>query len=492
VVDLELKALLFISFAFFAASVLLCSCFRDAYYPRWGGVTLLITASAFVTGNYFVVAGLLLVVALSIRGQYEADKIAAWLFMLPLLPVAWSYHVPMPGINFLLELNYPRLLALIFLVPLFLSALRKGVFRGKKNSVWFMDVLVLIYFLYVCLFEFRRESVTNTLRYITYDFLLIALPYTVMTRFIETKSDLFKVIRALMFSAILFASLAVVAELFKWNLYGALHSPYLIEFRLAGFSEFRSGILRVKATMFSPIVFGYFLLLGVSSLYAFKGYLNRKRRLVMVGLLLLLLLAILFTFSRGVWLAVMITALAIIYLRLPGKGIRQIFPVLLAVGAVGFYQFGGVTEGVDTYGTFDYRAALIDASRIAFEENPLFGSLAFRENPVFEALQQGGGFVDFVNSYLNITLDSGIVGLLLYLIIPVVLLVQIYRKLQIPSLYHDKIMKHTGIAFFAIITGTMVLLLTVSSITFIPIYYWVLIGLSSAWLRMANMSEVLQ
>lgn|GEM_PF-4501553 len=489
---MELKALLFIAFAFLTASVLLFGLFRDAYYLRWGGVAVLITASAFLTGNYFVVAGLLISVAFVIRNQHNADKITAWLFMLPLLPVAWSYHVPMVGVNFLLELNYPRLLALVFLAPLLLAALRKGVFKGGKNRVWFIDALVLIYFLYICLFEFRRESITNTLRYITYDFLLIALPYIVITRFIQTRNDLFKVTRALMFSAILFASLAISAEFFKWNFYSALHSLYLIELRLAGFSEFRDGILRIKATMFSPIVFGYFLLLGAGSLYAFKGYLNRKRGLVMLGLLVLLLLAIFFTFSRGVWLAVVVTGLAIIYLRLLGKGVRHMFPVLLGMVAVVFYKFSGVGEGVDTYGTFDYRAALIDASWVAFEKNPVFGSLDFRENPIFESLQQGGGFVDFVNSYLNIALDSGIVGLLLYLIIPVALLFQIYRKLQAPWLYHDKVMKHTGIAFFAIITATMVLLLTVSSITFIPIYYWILIGVSSAWVRMANMKEVLQ
>ncbi len=489
---MELKALAFISFAFLMATAFLFASFRDAYYLRWGGIAVLITASAFLTGNYFVVAGLLISVAFVIRNQYNADKIAAWLFMLPLLPVAWSYHVPMVGVNFLLELNYPRLLALIFLAPLLFAALRKGMLKGGGNRAWFIDALVLIYFLYICLFEFRRESVTNTLRYITYDFLLIALPYIVMTRFIQTKNDLFKVLRALMFSTMLFALLAIVAELFKWNLYGALHSPYLIELRLADFSEFRAGILRIKATMFSPIVFGYFLLLGAASLYAFKGYLNRKQGLITLGLLLLLLLAILFTFSRGVWLAVVITGLAIIYLRLPGKGVRQMFPVLLGMAAVVFYKFSAVAEGMDTYGTFDYRAALIDASWVVFEKNPVFGSLGFRENTVFELLQQGGGFVDFVNSYVNITLDSGLVGLGLYLIIPVVLLFQIYRKLQVPWLYRDKVMKHTGIAFFAIITATMVLLLTVSSITFIPIYYWILIGVSSAWVRMANMKEVLQ
>lgn len=48
------------------------------------------------------------------------------------------------------------------------------------------------------------------------------------------------------------------------------------------------------------------------------------------------------------------------------------------------------------------------------QRNPLFGSFDFRNTPEMQSMIQGEGIIDIVNTYINLALRVGLVGLTLF------------------------------------------------------------------------------
>lgn len=61
-----------------------------------------------------------------------------------------------------------------------------------------------------------------------------------------------------------------------------------------------------------------------------------------------------------------------------------------------------------------YRERLLDNSLIVIERNLWFGSFDFRKTPEMQSMVQGQGIIDIVNTYLNLALRFGVVGLALF------------------------------------------------------------------------------
>ena len=120
---------------------------------------------------------------------------------------------------------------------------------------------------------------------------------------------------------------------------------------------------------------------------------------------------------------------------------------------------------------------------IVIRRNPWFGSVNFLDTPEMQALMGGQGIIDVVNTYISITLDSGLVGLGLFVGFFALVIIGVYRAMRsLPD--KDSEERLLGRALLAILFAILTIILTVSSITFIPIVYWSVAGMGVAYAQM--------
>jgi len=132
-----------------------------------------------------------------------------------------------------------------------------------------------------------------------------------------------------------------------------------------------------------------------------------------------------------------------------------------------------------------YRKQLMDNSWIVIQRNPLFGSFDFRNTPEMQSMIQGEGIIDIVNTYINLALRVGLVGLGLFVAFFVTVLHGIRKAMRsFPD--KDDERRQLGRALLATLIGILVIIFTVSSITFIPVVYWTVAGLGVAYIQMAR------
>ena len=126
--------------------------------------------------------------------------------------------------------------------------------------------------------------------------------------------------------------------------------------------------------------------------------------------------------SRGPWIgaAVMITA----FIATGRDAVKRL--MLLAVAAVLALPLLAIVPGGQKFldllpfiGTVEvenitYRQRLFDNAMIVIQRNPLFGSFDFRSTPEMQSMIQGQGIIDIVNTYINVALQVGLIGLTLF------------------------------------------------------------------------------
>jgi O-antigen ligase len=197
--------------------------------------------------------------------------------------------------------------------------------------------------------------------------------------------------------------------------------------------------------------------------------------------------------SRGPWVGA--AALLATYLATGRNALRRL--TLLAVGGllalplltvlpdgervINLLPFIGKTEVEN----IDYRQRQLDNATIVIKRNPWFGSVNYRDTPEMQAMVQGQGIIDIVNSYLAIGLSFGLVGLGLFVGFFALVLFgmrRAYRRIADP----DDEMRRLGRALFATLVGILLTIFTVSSITIIPVVYWSVAGLGVAYAQMVK------
>src|SRR5438046_8698212 len=104
-------------------------------------------------------------------------------------------------------------------------------------------------------------------------------------------------------------------------------------------------------------------------------------------------------------------------------------------------------------------------------ESPLFGGYDSLYSPALEELMQGQGIVDIVNSYVGVGLQSGLVGLFLFVGFFIAAAVGILRGMRnLPDRTSELFL--LGQTLLATLIGVMVSIFTVSSITVVPAVSW--------------------
>ncbi len=450
----------------------------------WFGLTL----GAFLAPNFWAYA-FIAILLLLYANRRETNPPALFFFVLFAIPAA---TVVIPGlglVSYLFLLSYPRILELFVLLPAFFRLIQKSdtISFGKTGT----DKVLIAYLLLTVALYLRDTTLTDTLRQSLYLFLDVFLPYFVISRSLKNLQGFKDALLSFVIAIMLLALIAVFEAVKYWPLYGALNAAFDFHHVKLGFLE-RGGVLRAMASAGQPIVLGYLLAVGMGFyLFLQRSFPQKLIRQLGIALLVAGLLA---TVSRGPWVGCVVLLIAFIATgQNPARRLTSIALMgmlalpLIAILPVGekiinLLPFVGSTESSN----IDYRAELFRTSILVIQRHPWFGNVNFLEAPEMEALRNGSeGIIDVVNSYLEIVLTQGLIGLGLFVGVFLLILLSIYRAMRlIPDKNCEEYL--LGRALLATLISIMVIIFTVSSISFIPIVYWSVAGLGFAYAQMVR------
>ena len=448
---------------------------------------LALTIAAFLANNFWIYLAIAVPLLIHFK-RHESNIPALFFFILFVLPMA-TIQIPGLGlINFLFDISYQRVLFLLILLPAFLFLLGRSDTPpiGRTGP----DKALLAYLLLSVMIFLREENFTNLMRQFFYMFIDVFLPYFVISRSLKDSQSFRDAILSLVLAIMVLAPLAIFESLKHWLLYASVKASLGLEDGMTGYLG-RDGILRAITSTGQPIVLGYLMVVGLG-LYFFLQPSIKKKFNRRIGLALLIT-GLIAPLSRGPWVGSLVLLIVFtITGRKPARRLMSmamaaliIFPLLTIVPGgdrlINLLPFIGSMDK----GSVDYRSDLLTNSMIVIQRNLWFGSNNFLDTPEMEALRQGEGIIDIVNSYIGITLEYGVVGLGLFVSFFALVLLGIFRAMRSIS---DKSSEEylLGRVLLSTLLAILVTIFTVSSISLIPIIYWSVAGLGVAYVQMVR------
>ncbi|MEJ1339128.1 MAG: O-antigen ligase family protein [Candidatus Sedimenticola sp. (ex Thyasira tokunagai)] len=461
-------------------------------FTRRRNLWLAITLIAFLAHSFWLYAcivGPLLLYS----SKRETNKAALFFFLLFTLPVANAYILGMGLVTYLFSLTHPRLLALVILLPAFfhLISQRERQPFGRTTP----DKLLAGYMLLIAALSLRETSITDSLRQSFYLFTDIFLPYFVISRSLKDLQSFRDALLSLVIAAMILALIGIFETHQHWLLYNPLIDALELKRAMIGYLE-RANALRAVASVGQPIVLGYVMTVAIG-FYLFLQHSIQNKLTRRFGMALLVA-GLITALSRGPWVGAV--ALLVVFTATAPRAPRNLailgLIALISLPLVATLPGGQkVIDLIPLIGTAEsenitYRKTLINNSLIVIQRNPWLGSVNYMESPELEAMRQGQGIIDIVNSYLRITLESGFIGLGLFTGFFLLVLWGIASNLRrIPD--KECIDHLLGRALLATLVGIMVIIFTVSSITVIPIVYWSVAALGVAYNEMIKKNKKL-
>jgi O-antigen ligase len=459
-------------------------------YERRRNLWLGLTLTAFLAQDFWIyvcIAGALLFIAAS----KQANKPAMYFFILFALPPV-AAEIPSPGIvENLFAVNYLRLLALAVLLPAFLS-LRKQADREPFGRT-LPDKLLAAYLVLSFVLQLTSNTLTYTLRhYVFYAFIEVFLPYYVVSRSLRSLADFRDALMAFVVAALVLSAIGTFEFLRHWLLYANLDEALGVRWGLGGYaSSGRGDSLRAVASTGQPIVLGYVIAVAL----AFHLFLRRCVPNVALWTLgvLALLAGLVAPLSRGPWIGAALAYLVFVATG-PSAVLRLARLALLGMFAIPLLLVTPAGEAMLDYlpfiGSIDrhnvtYRQLVLEVGVQVIMQNPFFGSRDFIFLPEMQALRQGEGIVDLVNTYLVVGLWTGLVGLTLFTGFFAIIAVGLWNGLRrLPDKGAEAHL--LGQALLSALLGIVVMISSSASISFVPVVYWSVAGLGVAYLRMVK------
>ena len=454
-------------------------------HRRWGA-WLAATLLLFLAHNQWLYAlGTMAIARVCMRR--ETNPVALYVMLLLVAPPLW---VRIPGfgvVNFIADLSHSRLLALGILLPAAIRLHRDSSMPRLGSTV--VDRLLLTFVAYTVLLQLRDTTVTDTLRALVYNVLDLVLLYFVASRTLVNRPAVREVLACCVMVALVLALIAAFEAARGWLLYSSLSEALGVIKPIGGYI-FRNNILRASATAGQSIPLGIYFVVAFGALLFLGGLVRTgASRLLLTAVIVVGLLA---SLARAPWLgAVLLFVLQALASFNPGTTLIRRIAMLIALGtALLLSPIGGSLVSLLPYigdidsDTVAYRERLLETSLTVFWRQPWTGSTNYIETPEMQTMVQGQGIVDMVNSYLQIALGYGAIGLALFAAIFFSALVHGLRAFR----QKQADLETRALAGTLCVTTFVLLLLiyTVSSITVIPTLYWLLLGMLCALPRTAS------
>ncbi|KRB61198.1 hypothetical protein ASE04_22825 [Rhizobium sp. Root708] len=443
----------------------------------WSVCWVATMVAAFLAPSFMVFS--LLLVPICIYGNISAKQPLYLFVVLMFAAPCCSVLFGIPGLmHSIVYLDPPRLLVILVLLPVALSLL--GDRDNRRLSL--MDLLLVGYVVLTALLATRLVGMNDLLRQLASNVLTMVIPYFVFSRAIRSKEDVNRLLLAFVVASMPLATLGVFEVLKGWRVYVTILDRWEIPMLTAYL--FRDGMLRASTSAIESIAFGFLCMTGTACLFLLNTGRSDIWRKVAIGIMLCGLLS---SLSRGPWLGFALF-LAILFganlkasFKYVALGAAAIMVVLLSSPSlmgrfVNLLPFVGSADR----GSESYRSELFERSLMVIQRNPLFGSVNFMKAHELQAMIQGQGIIDIVNTYLQISLEFGLIALALF----VAFFGLVTAKLAIMSLRTSAPeANHLGVA--ALLLAILFTIATTSSVTVIPYIYWTVAGLAVALIRKA-------
>jgi O-antigen ligase len=448
------------------------------------------TVAAFALGSFWsfaLVAGGLLLWA----GRRERNLPALFLALLFVVPPVETEIPGMGLVNFLFGLNLPRLMVLVLLLPVFVRLIRE---RTLSQGGWTRaaDLLFGAYVFVQILLLGREPSVTSALRGAFYVLVDTVLPFYVFSRSLDNLEKLRDAAAAMVWAGLLLAAIGSFEATRHWLLYSALAQGWGSTDTLQYLG--RGGLLRAMASTGHAIALGYVLAICLLLYLPMRGRLSPGWR--PTALLMLLGAGLLSALSRGPWMGA--AAGLVLYLALGPRALKNVLLLMLcgvlALAVLPFLPNGNLLLGLIPFlghvevANIEYRQRLFENASQLIWAHPLLGSGNYTERLAAMGMVQGQGIVDVVNTYVQIALRSGFVGLACFggFMLFAWLSALHGRKLSLVAQRRNE--ADFGRSLAAAQLAVLVTIGTASSILVIPWVYWCLAGMLVAYARVVKSS----
>jgi hypothetical protein len=462
------------------------------------------TAIVFLSCNfwlYVVLAG----IALTVFRKRAENPLLVYCVVLFVAP---PFLKPIPGvggIEQIIAVDLYRVLALTVLLPAVLwrseaasplqmparpaRAAPGGRRKVARESRWgTTDQFMLTFLGWLALVRIANDSVTGDIRGIFYLITDYWLPYYAASRLVTSVRQIQQVIAAFCIAALIVAFLAMFESERLWLLYKPLAplfdmqngTMYLVRGSGSG------GTLRAEVSLGQPIPLGYVLAVAMM---LFSGIAAQVPLLaVRVAFYGAYLGGLVASMSRGPWSG---AAVGLISMLFVGKSAtKRVLQFLLwSPPALTLFLLSPWADNVTAYlpfvgtvdtGNIDYRDRLIDVSLELLGRNPLVGNFFYLTDPLLEQMRTGEGIIDMVNTYLQVALPYGCIGLALFagvFVSAMVNLLRICRRIEDPEAVR------VARALFGALVSVMITIGTVSSISAIDKVYFLTAGLCVGYAR---------
>jgi hypothetical protein len=463
--------------AWYVAQKIAVPLIEEDEFKLWRNCWITATCAAFLTGSFFQFAVVVIFMSAYIH-RYSRQPVLLYILLMFAAPCV-SVGMGIPVVfNRVIDVNPPRLLAFLILLPAAIEILKRPENRELRTT----DFAAIALAAFLSLLAFRLSDVNSILREIPKYWLDILLPYFVFSRALRSGREVNQALLAFAVAAMPLAMVGMFELWRSWRVYYVIVREWDIPLVTAYL--FRDGMLRAATTSIESIAFGFLCMAGGGCLLALRtprplGY----WRYAALGMLLCGLIA---SLSRGPWLgfALCVVVLLLTNLRSSLRLVFGVIPVLIAVASlhptlverfINLLPFvGSADRGSETY-----RSQLFESALQVISRYPLFGSNSFLGEPEMLRLLQGQGIVDIVNSYLQIALEYGLIGLFLFVLFFGLIgvgLASLFLKSKSELVNYQ--------AVLAMLLAILFTIATTSSVSIIPHVYWAFAGIGGALLRL--------
>ncbi len=389
-------------------------------------VWYLLTIVGFLSPSFWLYA-LVAVPVMLWAGRKDSNPGALYLLLLQVVPPI-DIPVPMFGMARLIDINNYLLLSFCILAPAAMRMMRSKNPPGNKGLTT-ADFCLLSYGILGSFLYLHTQtpegglypgSITESLRRAAIFFFDIYIPYYLISRACTNHKALIDSMASACLGCALLAAIALFESGWHWLLYGEMYYRWT---EIIGPNSYvdRGGILRAMASSGHSMALGYMLVIAFGLWLYLRSRVTRGRiRFGATGLFMGGLLA---AYTRGAWIGAGLAYFLFAALR-PGA-ISKLAKAVVAAAIVALVVFlsplgdriiqviPALGGSVDSFNII-YRHRLFERAWEIIQQSPLLGDQTALLQ--MQDLRQGQGIIDLVNTYLDILLSNGFIGLTLFLL----------------------------------------------------------------------------
>jgi O-antigen ligase len=393
---------------------------------RRRNVWFLLTIAGFLSPSFWLYV-LVAIPAMVIAGRKDSNPAALYLLLLQVVPPV-DIPVPMLGMGRLIDINNYLLLSFFVLVPASVRFARSKD-PSQKQGFTATDFCLLAYGILCSVLYLHTQtpdgglypgSMTESLRRAVIFFFDIFIPYFLISRTCANQKAIVDSMASACLGCALMSAIALFESGWHWLLYGEMFNRWT---GIIGPNSYidRGGILRAMASSGHSMALGYMLVIAFGFwLYLRTRVKSRGFRLGATGLYMGGLLA---AYTRGAWVGAGLVYFLYAGLR-PGAftkfakaiGVAATVALLVLLSPLGdriIRVLPALGGSVDIY-NITYRHRLFERAWELIQQSPILGDQAALLQ--MQDLRQGQGIIDLVNTYLDILLSNGFLGLTLFML----------------------------------------------------------------------------